>query len=206
MARICVDNNVSEFPLDSQKCLGDVIDDVMASLPPNRVVTSIEINGRHLPSLQQSRYRDRQITNEQEVSIKTSDSAVWAHNGVDIAMNRLERVRQSLIEVAEMLRSPGTGKALHYFAQCMEGLERFTENMLITRCVLRLNYETISVEGISLSQLEGQFSSIIQSIADSQESEDYEAIIEQIEFGLLPNLSAWVRALRGIQNDLEREF
>ena len=81
----------------------------------------------------------------------------------------------------------------------MEGLERFTETMLITRNVLKLTGETMAVEGFTLGKIETQMENILRSILNCQEKNDTVGIADRIEYALIPNLSLWTQALRQLK-------
>jgi hypothetical protein len=89
--------------------------------------------------------------------------------------------------------------AYRIFAQCMEGLERFTESMLITRSVLKLTADTMAVEGFTLGKIETQMENILRSILECQVKNDTVGIADRIEYALIPNLSLWGQALKQIK-------
>lgn len=123
------------------------------------------------------------------------DPAIWAANGFDIALSCIERVQRTLVRAAEWFHDQDSVNANRIFAQCMEGLERFTETMLITRSVLKLTADTMAVDGFTLGKIETQMENILRSILECQERADNEGIADRIEYALIPNLSLWSQAL-----------
>jgi len=124
---------------------------------------------------------------------------MWAEGGLDTALSKLERIRMSLVRAAELLHDRDTTEASHLFVHCVDGLERFLETILVTRCALKLDFNGIHVDGISLSQIEKQFSSILSSMLDYQEKQDFEGLADKVEDELLTNLCFWSKAIRILQ-------
>lgn len=127
------------------------------------------------------------------------DPEIWAANGLDIALSCIEPVQRTLVKASQWFHEEKSACAYRLFAQCMEGLERFTETMLITRNVLKLTAETMAVEGFTLGKIETQMENILRSILACQEKNDTVGIADRIEYALIPNLSLWSQALRQLK-------
>jgi hypothetical protein len=127
------------------------------------------------------------------------DPEIWAANGIDMALSCIERVQRTLVRTAQWFHEEQTASANRLFAQCMEGLERFTETMLITRSVLKLGGDTVAVDGYTLTKIETQMENILRSILSCQEKNDTDGIADRIEYALIPNLSLWGQALRQLK-------
>jgi len=82
---------------------------------------------------------------------------------------------------------------------CIDGLERFLESIMITRCALNINFEQILVDGIALSKIEDDFSKILASILTYQREENFLGIAEKMEYELLTNLHSWTKALNQLR-------
>lgn len=124
---------------------------------------------------------------------------IWAANGIDIALACIEPVQRTLVRAAQWFHEEKSASAYRLFAQCMEGLERFTESMLITRNVLKLTADTAAVEGFTLGTIETQMENILRSILACQEKNDIVGIADRIEYALIPNLSLWSQTLRQLK-------
>lgn len=199
MTRINIDNNVSEIPLSEDRILGDVIDEVMVHLPENRVLTGISIDGKHISSADKVSYFQEPLGQTQELTIRTTDKAIWTSNGLDMALSCLQSTQRSLIVVAELYRDGNVAEGNHFFAHCVEGLERYTETMILTRTALKLDFTRISYEERSLSQMEEQLSEILKGILKFQQINDYVGIADRIEYELIPALGHWVAALNHLR-------
>lgn len=198
MPRISIDNKVSDVGSDSLRKLGEVLQDAIASLPPNRIVTKILLDGRPIPASVQANVLEASFGNEQALEITTVDKEIWSVNGIDIALSCLEKVQRSLIRVAEMF-TENHPDANQYFVHCVEGLERFYESAMITRVALRLDFSQVLVDGITLSQIEREFSEVLKTIITYQEQRDIVGLADKIEYELLTNLSAWTKTLKQLR-------
>lgn len=142
---------------------------------------------------------DQPSSSEAVQTAFSPDPEIWAATGFDIALSCIERVQRTLVHAAQGFHEENATSANRLFAQCMEGLERFTEAMLITRNVLKLKTETMAVDGYTLGKIETQMENILRSILACQEKNDTIGIADRIEYALIPNLSLWSQALRQLK-------
>jgi hypothetical protein len=198
MTRISVDDQISELALTPSQKLGDLLNDVLSTLPPNRIVTQILFDGRPLSQPNDPSVIDG-LDSVGELQIRTVDRQMWSVNGLDIALSGLERVQRSLIRAAELFREDKKGEANRFFVHCVDGLERFIEAVTITRVAMKLDFTQVSVDDIKLSRLEQEFSEILKHIIMSQEIEDYVGVADKVEYELLPNLCGWAKAIRQLR-------
>lgn len=196
---LAVDDQVSEFIGEDTQKVGDVLQRVTAELPPNRVVAHIVLNGRAIPKYEQSRMLENSLREVKELQIRTADAEIWAANGMDIALSRLERVHSSLLIAAELFRDEEAERGGICLNRCLEGLERFLETVIITRCALKLDFSRIEVEGMTLARLEREFSTILEAIVDCQLRQDFIGIADKVEYELLTNIHLWTGALQKLR-------
>jgi hypothetical protein len=201
MTRICVDDQVSFIETDRAGNLGELLNSVVSGLPPNKIVKEILLDGEHLPIMSNLPALDSPLGQVQELHIRTADKEIWAATGVDIAASSVERIQRSLIRAAELFREENKAQANHFFAQCIDGLERFLETIMITRCALKLDFKCIQIHGLGLplSQIEQEFGAILATILECQEKQDFDGVADKVEYELLTNLSAWSSALRQLR-------
>jgi len=195
MIRISVDDKISELGHDHPAQICDALTSVLSTLPENRVVTEITLDG------QQFNQSSLKVPLEtiKELQIRTASKEIWRANGIDIALTQIERVQKSLVCTAELLRCEDREKAYRLFVHCIDGLERFLESIMITRCVLNLNFDQILVDGISLSKIEEDFNNILATILTHQREENFIGIADKVEYELLTNLHSWTKALNQLR-------
>jgi hypothetical protein len=199
MTRLSVDDQASDVALNSSERIGEVLKSVVSSLPPNRVVTEILVDGNQLSKESEPILLQQLLSEIKDVQIKTADKAIWAATGLDIALSCIDRVKQSLIRASEMFRDENKARANALFVHCVDGLERFFEAVVISRFVLHLDFNQIMVDGYSLTQIEKEFSGVLQSIMICQEQHDYAGVADKIEYALLTNLCAWGKGLNQLR-------
>jgi len=200
VTKISIDGSAHHIDAQAGKKLGEILEDVMTSMSPARVVTEITVDGKSLRGLlHQPDCYESNCDSVNDIEIQTVDRAIWAESGIDMALSSLERVKTSLVKVAELFRGGSNIKANDYFVRCVEGLERFIETMMTTRGILELDFTKISHDGLSLAKMESELCQILQSIVHQQENAEYEAIADQLEDELAPNLAFWVRALKQLR-------
>lgn len=195
MTRLSIDDQVSEIRPASGEKLGDVLQEVVAQLPPDRVVKGISVDGRELPKHEELEALGAGIDGIQELGIKTVDRAVWARNGLDIALTSIERIQKSLLRAADLLRDDNVTEGGRYLTHCVEGLERFLETVTVTRVALQLDFAQLRADDRSLAQLEKEFSQILKGIVVAREKQDWQAVADRVEDEMLMNCSFWTKAL-----------
>lgn len=197
--RVSVDDQVAELPMESNGNLSDVMKNVAANLPANRLITGILLDGQSPHQNPQTGALSYPAGDVKDVQIRTVDKEMWAANGIDISLSCVERIQKSLIRAAELFRERDKSEANHFFVHCIEGMERFIETLMITRCALRLDFNRISIDGITLAQIQDELSKILKTILECQEKEDFIALADKVEYELITNLYAWARALRQLR-------
>lgn len=136
---------------------------------------------------------------KRQLPILSVNEEVWAANGLDIALSCIERVQKSLIRAAEYFREVDSTEGNRYLLHCIEGMERFFEAITITREVLKLDFDGISIDGFPLSRVEREFSEILNAILHCQETRDISGLADKIEYELLTNICSWIKALRNLR-------
>lgn len=198
MPRICVDNNSSSAIPDTLDNLEAILQDVRQSLPPNRLVTSIVVDGKSFSPHTKLDHPLKDLGKIDLVDVKTGDIAVWRANGFDMALSCIEQTQKSFIRTAQLFRDENLGFASRLFSQCIDALEKFIETLIITRMATKIDFNQIQVENRTLSAVEDELLQILQAILTCQQDGDFEGIAERIEYELLANLSTWIRALTSI--------
>jgi len=199
MTRISVDDQISEHTAESDKRLGEFLTSIVSSLPPNKIVKEILLNGDPLRRNWDEASLDFPLDEVKELQIRTVDKEIWAAAGIDIALSCVERIQRSLIRAAELFREEDKAEANHFFIHCIDGLERFIETVMLTRCAMKLDFNRIEIHGLPLAQIEQEFSTILKTILACQEKEDFIGVADKVEYELLTNLSAWSSALRQLR-------
>jgi hypothetical protein len=203
MVRISIDDSVSESgQWDLNQSVEDVVNSVLSELPPNRVVTSISIDGRQVPRQQSSERLKESLQIVKELQIRTGDAQLWAIGGMERAISDIERLQKSLILAAELFREDRKPEGNRIFLHCVEGLERFLDTIVLTRLAMKLDFQKLNVDGISLARLEKDFSLILTGILDCQVREDYEGVADKVEYELLTCFHSWTRALKQLSNSM----
>ncbi len=197
MTRIAIDGRISEFGPEALGQVTTVVREAITSLPPNRLITKILVDGVEVSTLDLE--DEPTAAPFRELEIKTVDREIWAINGLDTALSSIERVQRSLIKAAELFREEDKAHANRFFVQCIDGLERFYEAVMITRNVLKLDFKLIDIHGIKLSVIESDFSDILRTIIELQERQDWAALADKVDYELITNLSSWTSALKQLR-------
>jgi len=201
MIKLKIDDTICDILENSQEVITNAINQAVSSLPPNRIVTRLNINGNRYLGTCEPLALNQTVQSAHEIEIKTADTVIWAATGYDIALSSIERVQKSIIKSAELFRESDKLNGNRLFIQCIEGLERFIEAITITKAALKLDFSKIEHGGISLAQVESNLNLILKSVYSFQEREDYQGLADKIEYELLTNLASWGEILKVLRNN-----
>jgi len=200
MIRISIDDSLSESTSwEKAESVEDVVKAVTLGLPPDRIVTSISVDGQMLARQQSCPALKERLEQIRDLQIRTSDARVWAINGLDRAVNDINRLQQSLLMAAEYFRDTRVQEGNRIFLRCIEGLERFLDTIALTRLAMKLDFSRMSVDGIPLARLEKDLTGILKGIVSCQETADYEGLADKVEYELLTCFHSWSRALKQLR-------
>lgn len=195
MTRLSIDDQISDLPGRECRSVGEAIEALLSSLPPDRVVTGIFLDGRRLSDYERNRGLAGDLSSVESLQIRTSSRGVWVAGGLDLAASTIQSIQRSLVRTGELIDAGDRSAADRSFLHCIEGLERFSETVTIARCVLGIDFTRVYVEGIPLSQIESELARIVREVARYRDEGDIDSITERVEYALLTNLSLWKQAL-----------
>jgi hypothetical protein len=200
MIRISIDDSVAESNrLETLDSVGDVVEAVLTGLPPNRIVTSISVDGNVVARQQSSEALKGRLEAIRELQIRTADAHAFAANGIDRAISDVSRLQKTLMLSAEFFRDHRKLEGNRIFLHCIEGLERFLDTIVLTRLAMKLDFTRLEVDGVTLARLEKDFAAILNGIVECQERQDFDTLADKLEYELLPNFASWMRALHQLR-------
>ncbi|MCB0416470.1 MAG: hypothetical protein H6617_11465 [Bdellovibrionaceae bacterium] len=197
MVLVSIDDKKAEVLPEAPRTLEAFLNGIVSSLPPDRVVTEVFLNGSRLPAL--SRLAGFEFEGMENLQIRTASKRMWAADGVENALQSIQRLQQSFLRATEIYLEADPSEARGCLGRCLDGAEKFLETMCIAQNVLELDFSSLSVGNSSLRQIELELASIIGQLKDPAVLSDVEAVAERVEYELLPNLHAWNAALRQLQ-------
>lgn len=196
MTRISIDNQPASLSHKHHKNIGEVLRAVLDSLPDNRIVTDILLDGTQLALVEDHRVLTRETDSIDQLEIKTTDKQIWASTGIDMALSRVERLNHTLIRAAQFYRDQNWIQANELFAHCLDGFKRFVEVILLTKTALKPDFKSVEFENTSLYHTEVSFHELLSSLSRLQKEKQYPEIADKIEYELLPNLAQWQKGLK----------
>ncbi|MBY0371729.1 hypothetical protein K2X33_13680 [bacterium] len=200
MIRISIDDSLAESAnWEKAESVEDVVKAVTLGLPPDRIVTSVSVDGQMLTRQQTCPALKERLQSIRELQIRTADARAWAIHGLDRAVADINRLQQSLLLAAEYFRDERVQEGNRIFLRCIEGLERFLDTIVLTRLAMKLDFNRMCVDGIPFSRLEKDLSLILRSIVTAQEQQDYETLADKVEYELLTCFHSWSRGLQQLK-------
>lgn len=197
MVLVSIDDKKAEVLAQAPGSLNDFVQGIMSSLPPDRVVTEIFLNGRRVPGL--NGLAGFEFQGVEDLQIRTASKRMWAADGIENAIGSIQRLQQSFLKVTEMCQDVDFSSAKECLACCIEGVEKFLETMCITQNVLAIDFTQVTVGNGNLRQVELELVKIIGQMKHPATLYDLEAVAERVEYELLPNLHAWNAALHRLR-------
>ncbi|MEZ4749705.1 MAG: hypothetical protein R3B54_03480 [Bdellovibrionota bacterium] len=202
MILVSIDDKKAEVLPQTPPSLEAFVNGIVSNLPPDRVVTEIFLNGCRLPGL--SRLSGFEFESVEDLQIRTASKRMWAADGVENALQSIQRLQQSFLRATEIYLEADAGEARGCLARCVDGAEKFLETMCIAQNVLDLDFSSLSVGNSTLRQTELELVGIIRQLKDPAVLADVDAVAERVEYELLPNLHAWNAALKKLQERASR--
>jgi hypothetical protein len=131
-----------------------------------------------------------------EPLLQTNKMAFWEANGVDLALTNLERIQKTLLGTVVLLREERIPEAGRLLRHCLEALDRMVETISFTRKALTVDCSKIQIEGKDLASLEIELLHLKEKIGTSWASDEFEPLVDRLEYELVPHLAHWARLLR----------
>ncbi|MCB0405083.1 MAG: hypothetical protein KDD51_09875 [Bdellovibrionales bacterium] len=198
MVLVSIDDKKAEALPQVPHTLEAFLDGIVSNLPPDRVVTEIFLNGCRLPG--GSRLSGFEFEAVEDLQIRTASKRMWAADGVENALQSIQRLQQSFLRATEIYLEADPAEARGCLARCVDGAEKFLETMCIAQNVLDLDFSNLSAGNSTLRQIELELVRIIGQLKDPAVLTDPDAVAERVEYELLPNLHTWNGALRKLRD------
>jgi hypothetical protein len=173
---ISVDTELSDVSPSDAETLGSFLARVAQSLPPERVVAEVAVDGKKVAWRRLLGRAADCLKGVTRLEIRTADRHFWIENAIPNALAETERLGRSFLHAATMLREGRNDEAARLVARFSEGLERAME-LLSFRA--EPDREIVAV------------SEVLVRIADDGAAQRWNVVADRIEYELLPHLHVW---------------
>jgi len=192
MILLTIDSSTSEIPKKNFTTFKDFFDTLSDGIKnEKRVISTISINnelmkdGKHLELLENS------ISTIDSINIVTVERLKLIEDNIEGVDDHINKLSENIDICAERFRQGNEIEANNYFAAVVEGIRWFNYSIDLMISFLQIDSEKIMFEGKKLKSYIDGITPVVDSIADSQEKQDWIMLADQLEYELLPQIKNW---------------
>ncbi len=165
------------------------------SLAKDRTMSEVRVNGQPFEEavLGSAQLLPRERIDRLEV--ETMDSRQVALHFLANAGGYLAAIIASLEKVAELFRVSDEGEASEHYLHTLDSLQLFLQVLQSCREALELDFDAITLEGMSAEDRLRGLSTLVQELLAAQEQQDWVLLADILQYDLTAELKAWTRHL-----------
>lgn len=160
-----------------------------------RQITTIAINDNQLKDNDLYLWLDKPIAELEKLSISSITRSQLIEDQLNGLNEHIETLLTNSTKAAEYFRVGNETESQRYFAAVLEGLRWFNYFMDLISSFLKIDSQKEKIGTELLSQRLAEISTIVNSLADSQESNDWIMLADQLEYELSPVLQKWQKII-----------
>ncbi len=175
-----------------QEMLQTIMD---SSLGQERTLSEVRINGQ---PFEEARLGSATALPREEIErleVETLDARQVALHFLGAAGHYLNAIVAAVERVAELYRVSDESEASEHYLATLESLQLFMQVLQTTRDALGLDFETLSVDGVSLEQRLARLAALVQELLNAQEQEDWVLLADVLQYDLCDQLQEWRRLM-----------
>lgn len=197
MIKLTIDSSTSEIPKSNFATFRNFFDTLSKGIKDEkRVISTISINeelmvdGKHLELL------DNSISTIDSVNIVTVERLKLIEDNIEGIDDHIDKLSDNISICAEKFRQGDEVEANNYFAAVIEGIRWFNYSIDLMVSFLQIDPEKIVYEGKHLKDYINEITPIVVSLGDSQESNDWIMLADQLEYELFPQIKKWKKIVQ----------
>ena len=193
---IQINNQTIDAEYNKDSKVSQIVDAISDELKASKqVICQILIDDVLIPEEREAEAFERPVSEVKTLSlmVDTIDSLIM--NSLKSLVNLIPELTRVINNASNAFRSGDTQKGKVLFSSSLEGLEVVPTILDGIRSTLKLDFTSIKHENSTLKDLEENMLTIIKSIFDVQNTNDFVSLSDLLEYELIPNLSLWYDAI-----------
>lgn len=156
----------------------------------NRLVTSLLIDGQE-PDLNRIASVRQSLLNNHTIFIETADPAIMALDALNEVEDQLQETDRLRSDAVEMLQCGQSNRAMEKLSGCFGIWQTAQESVLKVAQLLRIDLETVSVEGQPLTNSLNGFGEQLRDIKTALENRDFVTLADILTYEANQTSAQW---------------
>ncbi len=196
MIKLTIDGSTSEIPKLNFTTFKDFYDSLSEGIKnEKRVISTISINnelmkdGKHLDML------DNSISSIDSINIVTVERLKLIEDNIEGVDDHIKKLIGNIETCSDNFRQGNEIEGNNYFAAVIEGIRWFNYSIDLMISFLQIDPDKIIFEEKQLKTYIDEITPVIISLSESQESQDWIMLADQLEYELLPQMHNWIKII-----------
>ncbi len=202
MLNLTIDGKTTTIPQENFSTFEDFFGMLMEELKKEkRALLEIKINNQLMEEGNQFEYFKEDISKINSVELITSSVNDFLEENIKGIEDHLDMLIANINKTIELYRINDEFESHKYFAAVLEGIRWFNYSLSLIAAFVSKNFSEISINGETVAEKLENISNVVDSLADSQETQDWIMLADQLEYELLPKITELrkhVSAITGI--------
>ena len=198
---VLIDDELANPPLDSEKTLAEMIDEVRRRLSDSsRMVMAIEGDGVELNSEALERAMTRPASSFQRIVMRTCAPAELVEAALDEALSSLQQARVQCASVVELLTQSNTTEAMIELGGVLRTWQEVHEGMRNGIGLLGVELQHLSSDSGDIETVFAEVRELLVQIKDVIQSRDTVLLADLLQYEFEPVADKWEYAIRLIRD------
>ena len=193
---VTVDHETLEIEDLGFRTVGQVLTHVQR---PNRLVINLLIDGEE-PDLDMIGTVKRAPLAGHTIFIETAEPRQIALDALDEVEQQLSEADRLKSDAVELLQIGSVEKAMQKLSGCFSTWQNAQQSVVKTAQLLRINLDSMRVDGSTLSEMVDEFASQLREIKTTLESRDFVALSDILTYETTQTNERWRQALHALRN------
>ncbi len=192
---VTVDHETLEIEDLGFRTVGQVLTHVQR---PNRLVINLLIDGEE-PDLDMIGSVKRSPLAGHTIFIETAEPKQIALDALDEVEQQLSEADRLKSDAVELLQIGSVEKAMQKLSGCFSTWQNAQQSVVKTAQLLRINLDSMRVDGSTLSEMVDEFASQLRQIKVTLESRDFVALSDILTYETTQTNERWRQALDALR-------
>lgn len=192
MLKFTLDNEVTEIPKENFSSFEEFYKIISEELEDSkRVIFQIKINEEVMQNGKQFEFFEKDFTNIDFIEIITKEKDTVIKENIEGFKEQCNLILSNISKSVEAFRTGKEVESQNHFVNIIEGIRWFNYALELLVSFLRIDAKIFKIKDKTINESVENLSSIINSISESQESEDWIMLADQLEYELKPEIEFW---------------
>lgn len=202
MLDVKIDDTVETFIPAGENCFGQVFEKLSQRVSgAGKVIIEVKMNGQPLTGGRQADYYKYPIEEIESIELQTADPQVLAGDALNSTEEHLKMLLRNTLRASELFRLGDILEANESYAKLIEGIRWLLKGISALTGMMKLDPNAVSYEGQTLRHFQDElFIPIFDNMYNAQQSEDWIALADILEYELNPAFGQWENLIGSLRS------